>query len=89
MRLFLTIIILLALIAGFSLFALAQDLTIYDRNWRVKVRIQGDTIYDSSWRVKGHVEDGKIYDSNWRTRGRIESDQLKGGDRPSATGGKK
>ena len=46
--------------------ALAEEVTIYDKDWRVKERTQDWTIYDRDWRVKGHIEDGRVYDRNWR-----------------------
>ena len=38
----------------------AQEITIYDKDWRVKERIRDGTIYDRDWRIKGHIEDGKV-----------------------------
>jgi hypothetical protein len=45
--------------------ALAEEVTIYDKDWRVKEYIQGGTIYDRNWRVKGHIEDGRVFERNW------------------------
>jgi hypothetical protein len=45
--------------------AFAGEVTIYDKDWQVKERIQDGTIYDRDWRLKGHIEDGKVYDRNW------------------------
>ena len=45
--------------------ALAEEVTIYDKDWQVKERIQDGTIYDRDWRVKGHIEEGRVYDKNW------------------------
>ena len=39
--------------------ALAEEMRIYDKDWRVKERMRDGTIYDRDWRVKGHIEDGK------------------------------
>jgi len=44
--------------------ALAEEETIYDKDWQVKERIQDGTIYDRDWRVKGHIEKGRVYDRN-------------------------
>jgi hypothetical protein len=38
---------------------LAEEATIYDKDWKAKERIQDGTIYDRDWRVKGYIEDGK------------------------------
>jgi len=38
--------------------ALAEEITIYDKDWQVKERIQDGTIYDRDW-------DGKVYARNW------------------------
>lgn len=57
----------------FSSLLLAEDeVTIYDRDWRVKERIQDGTIYDRDWNVKGHIRDGKVYDRNWNVKGHIK-----------------
>ena len=45
-------------------FVLAEEITIYDKEWQVKERIHGGKIYDRDWRVKGHIENGKVYDRN-------------------------
>ena len=42
--------------------ALAEEVTIYDKEWRVKERIQDGTIYDRDWRVKEDIEDGKNHE---------------------------
>jgi len=39
--------------------ALAEEVTIYDKDWRVKERIQDGTIYDRDWRVKGPIWSGR------------------------------
>ena len=44
--------------------ALAEEMTIYDKDWRVQERVQDGTIYDRDWRVKGYIEDGRVYDKN-------------------------
>lgn len=36
--------------------ALAEEIAIYDKDWRVKERMQDGTIYDKDWKVKGHIE---------------------------------
>ncbi len=54
----------------------AEEITIYDKDWRVKERIQGGTIYDWDWKVKGHIEDGRVYDRNWNLEKRIEGDKI-------------
>jgi hypothetical protein len=55
---------------------LAQEVTIYDKDWRVKERIRDGTIYDKDWRVKGHIEDGRIYDRDWKLKEWIEGDKI-------------
>jgi hypothetical protein len=56
--------------------ALAEEVTIYDKEWKVKERIQDGTIYERDWRVKGHVEDGKVYDRDCRLQNRIEDGRI-------------
>jgi alpha-N-acetylglucosamine transferase len=56
--------------------ALAEEVTIYDKNWQVKERIQDGTIYDRDWTVKGHIDDGKVYDRNWNLEKRIEDGKI-------------
>lgn len=56
--------------------ARAADVTIYDKDWRVKERIHDGTIYDKDWRVKGHIEDGRVYDRDWRLQNRIEDGRI-------------
>ena len=56
--------------------ALAQEITIYDNDWRVKERIQDGTIYDREWKVKGHIEDGRVYDRNWKQRGLFDDQRI-------------
>lgn len=56
--------------------ALAEEITICDKAWRVKERIQDGTIYDRDWRMKGHIEDGRVYDSNWNLEKRIEDGRI-------------
>ena len=51
----LTIILTLAL-------AEAEEVTIYDKDWRIKERIQDGTIDDRDWRVKEDIEDGKNHE---------------------------
>jgi len=37
--------------------ALAEEVTIYGRHWRVRERIKNGIIYGKGWRVKGHIKD--------------------------------
>jgi len=88
MKTFLSVVVLTALVTGFSLFVLAQDnLTIYDKDFRVKDRAQDGVIYDKDGRVKGHIKNGIIYDKDWTVKGRVERDERKLGE-ASLTGGK-
>jgi alpha-N-acetylglucosamine transferase len=56
--------------------AFAEEITIYDKDWKVKERIQDGTIYDRDWRVKGHIENGKVYDRDWNLEKRIEDGKI-------------
>ena len=56
--------------------ALAEEVTIYDKDWRIKERIKDGTIYDKDWRIKGHIEDGRVYDRDWRLQNRIEGGKI-------------
>jgi hypothetical protein len=56
--------------------ALAEEITIYDKDWQVKERIWDGTMYDRDWRVKRHIEDGKVYDRNWNLDKRIEDGKI-------------
>jgi hypothetical protein len=40
--------------------ALAEEVTIYDKDWRVEERIQDGTIYARNWRVKGPIKHGRV-----------------------------
>ena len=51
--------------------ALAEEVMIYDKDWKVKERIQDGTIYDWDWRVKGHIQDGRVYDRDWNLEKRM------------------
>ena len=51
---------------------LAEDITIYDKDYRVQERIQDRTIYGRDWGIKGHIEDGKVYDRNWNLKGNMK-----------------
>ena len=39
--------------------ALAEEITIYNQDWRVKERIQDGTVYDLNWNTKGYIRKGK------------------------------
>jgi hypothetical protein len=39
--------------------ALADEITIYDKDWQVKERIQDGTVYDLNWNTKGYIRKGK------------------------------
>jgi len=39
--------------------ALAEEVTIYDKDWRVNEGIQDGTIYDRNWNTKGYIKKGK------------------------------
>lgn len=56
--------------------ALAEEVTIYDRDRRVQERIQDGKIYDRDWGVKGYIEDGRVYDSKWSLEKRIEDGKV-------------
>ncbi len=62
-------------------FALAQDLTVYDKDWKVKARIEDGKIYDRNWKVKGYIKDNRIYDRDWKPKF-----YLKGGEAPEREG---
>ena len=41
---------------------LGEEITILDKDWQVKERIQDGTIDDRDWRVKEDIEDGKNHE---------------------------
>ena len=101
MKRFLTGIILAALILCFSLSeTLAQDVNIYDKDWRLKGRVRDGKIYGLDMKVEGYIKEGRIYDQNWMLKGFIEGDRIfnpnrhaqgyikKGGDGPSTEEGR-
>lgn len=45
--------------------ALAEEVTIYDKDWRIKGHIEDGRVYDRDWRLQNRIEGGKIYDRNW------------------------
>ncbi len=45
--------------------ALAEEVTIYKKNWQVQERIREGTIYDRVGKSKGTLQGGKVYDRNW------------------------
>lgn len=77
MKTFLTGIILTALILVFSLSAaLAQDVNIFDKDWKVKARIKDGKIYGPGMKVEGYIKDGRIYDQNWMPQGYVVGDRI-------------
>jgi hypothetical protein len=56
--------------------ALAEEITIYDRDWRVKGHIEDGKVYDENRNLRYRVEDGRIYDRDWKTKGRIEKGRV-------------
>jgi hypothetical protein len=48
----------LTFILGLGL-ALAEEVTIYDRNWNLEKRTDKDRIYDKNWNLKGYIKRGK------------------------------
>lgn len=59
---------LLLVLAGQTM---AEDLTIDDKDWRLKERIQDGKIYDWDCNLKGRIDKDRIYDRNWKTKGYI------------------
>lgn len=52
------------------------DEKVYDRNWKLQYRIEGDRIYDRDWKLQHRLRDGKIYDRHWRLQGRIRKGKI-------------
>ena len=46
-----------------------EDGRVYDRDWKLKERIEGDKIFDRNWNLKGRFKNDRIYDKNWNTKG--------------------
>ena len=49
-------LILLVLIGICIPFSLCADTKVYDKNWNLKDRIDGDRIYDKNWNLKGRTK---------------------------------
>ena len=49
--------------------ALAEEVTIYDRDWNMRERIKNGKIYDRNWNLKGRIGNEIIFDRNWNTKG--------------------
>lgn len=49
---------------------------IYDRDYRLQYRLNGDKIYDRNYRLQYRFEDGKIYDRHRRLQYRLDGDKV-------------
>lgn len=54
----------------------AQDIKVYDENYNLKNRVEGDRIYDKDWNLRYRIKDDKVYDKDWNLRYRIEEDKI-------------
>jgi|GEM_PF-5162432 len=54
----------------------AQEMDIYDNNYRRQYILRGDKIYDRNYRLQYRLEGDKIYDRNYRLRYRLEDDKI-------------
>jgi hypothetical protein len=52
--------------------ALAEEVTIYGRDWNMRERIKNGKIYDRNWNLKGRIGNEIIFDRNWNTKGYIK-----------------
>lgn len=64
------VLLLLAMVTA----VFAQDTKIYDRNWNLKYRVQGDKVYDRNWNLQYRVKNGKVYDRNWSLKYRVNGE---------------
>ena len=64
------------LIGSFSFITAAEDTKVYDKNYNVKYRVEGDRIYDKDWNLRYRIKDDKIYDKDWNLQYRIEGDKI-------------
>jgi hypothetical protein len=40
--------------------ALAEEVTIYDRNWNPEKHTDKDRIYDKNWNLNGYIKEGEL-----------------------------
>ena len=52
--------------------AVAEDVDVYDDNYRLQYRIRGDKVYDRDYRLKYRTDGDKVYDGDYRLRYRLE-----------------
>ena len=45
---------------------------VYDKNWNLQYRIEGDKVYDKHYNLKYRIEGDRIYDKNWNKVGETE-----------------
>jgi hypothetical protein len=42
----------------------ADDLRIYDRDWKLRGHVKGGRIYDQNWERKGQIKGDRVYDED-------------------------
>ncbi|AEB08767.1 hypothetical protein Desac_0893 [Desulfobacca acetoxidans DSM 11109] len=90
------ILIMLVLMSLSCPAAWAEDIDVYDDNYRLQYRIRGDKVYDRDYRqqysidgkkiydrdykLQYRVDDGKVYDRDYRLKFRTDGDKVYDGD---------
>jgi len=67
---------LFVLTALFPFITTAQDTKVYDKNYNLKYRVEGDRVYDKDWNLRYRIKDDKIYDKDWNLKYRTEGDKI-------------
>jgi hypothetical protein len=60
----------------FATLTIAQDIKIYDKDYNLKYRTEGNRVYDNKWNLRYRIEDNKVYDKNWNLKYRIDKDKI-------------
>ena len=72
------IIFIVALLAGPGM---AEDLTIFGKDWKVQGYIRDGVVYDKNWTWQFRIDkDGRILDRNQIIHGYIRDDRVYGSD---------
>jgi hypothetical protein len=61
------ILVLMLVLMSFSIpHAVAEDMDVYDDNYRLQYRIRGDKVYDRDYKQQYRIDGKKIYDQDYK-----------------------
>ena len=63
-------------VMSFPALTIGQDIKVYDQDYDLKYRVEGDRIYDKDWNLRYRIEDDKIYDRNWNLKYHREGNRI-------------